>query len=128
MKNYFFWILLLVVFGGGAVFLFWPKAPAKGNYDDFAKCLSSKDAVMYGAYWCPHCQNEKKSFGDSFRFVNYIECTQETGKCLTEKINGYPTWIFPASSAGGPDGKRFEGEMGLERLSRESGCLLDNKN
>ena len=99
----------------------------RGEYDAFAQCLTDRGVIMYGAYWCPHCQNEKKAFGDSFRFVNYVECTQETGKCLVEKINGYPTWIFPTSSADGPDGGRFEGEMGLEKLSEASGCLLEDK-
>ena len=84
--------------------IFWPQEQVAGQYDDFAKCLSSKGAVMYGAYWCPHCQNEKKAFGDSFRLINYVECTEETSKCLAEKINGYPIWIFP-------DGKRLEGEQ-----------------
>ena len=37
--------------------------------------------------------------------------------CLEKGVNGYPTWIFP-------DGKKLEGEQGLQRLSEESGCSL----
>ena len=29
----------------------------------FAQCLSEKAVTMYGADWCPHCQNEKNAFG-----------------------------------------------------------------
>ena len=105
-KNYWIYIIVFAVVAV-PVYFFWPKDEARGNYDEFALCLSGKGITMYGAYWCPHCQNEKKAFGDSFRLVNYIEC--------------------PASSAGGPDGKRFEGEMGLEKLSEASGCLLEDK-
>jgi thiol-disulfide isomerase/thioredoxin len=90
---------------------------AAGVLDDFAKCLSAKGATMYGAYWCPHCQNEKAAFGDSFRHVNYVECTEQTNKCVAANIQGYPTWVFQ-------DGRRFEGEQGLQRLSEESGCPL----
>ena len=115
-KNY--WILIVAAAVAVSVYFFWPEGEVSGNYDEFARCLSSKGAIMYGAYWCPHCQNEKKAFGDSFRFVDYVECTQETKKCLAEKINGYPTWTFP-------DGRRFEGELGLEKLSELSGCLLE---
>ncbi|KKU85832.1 MAG: hypothetical protein A2667_00745 [Candidatus Wildermuthbacteria bacterium RIFCSPHIGHO2_01_FULL_47_27] len=96
--------------------------------DDFAKCLTDKGAVMYGAYWCPHCQNEKRAFGDSFKLVNYVECTEETQKCLDEKIEGYPTWTFPdgppatTSSGDVGRGRRFVGEQGIEKLAEESGC------
>ena len=85
--------------------------------DDFAKCLTDKGAVMYGAYWCPHCQNEKKAFGNSFQYVNYVECPKEPQKCLALGVDGYPTWIFS-------DGKRLVGEQGLEKLAGESGCAL----
>src|SRR3989344_3700751 len=126
MKKIIWIVLLAVILAATLVFIFWPKDEVRGNYDDFAQCLTDKGVVMYGAYWCPHCQNEKKAFGDSFRLINYVECTQETGRCLAEKINGYPTWIFPASSADGSDGGRFGGEMGLERLSEGSGVFFDN--
>ncbi len=125
-------IILIVTIAAVGTLTFYPRAKSSAELDAFAQCLAEKQVTMYGAYWCSHCQNEKKRFGDSFRFVPYVECTEETDKCIAEKINGYPTWVFPASPAGGPDPltnsgqavKRFEGEMGLERLSLESGCLL----
>ena len=127
MKKIIWIVLLAVILAATLVFIFWPKDEVRGNYDDFAQCLTDKGVVMYGAYWCPHCQNEKRAFGNSFRLVNYVECTQETGRCLAEKINGYPTWIFPDPSAGsGQVAKRFEGEMGLEGLSEASECPLNN--
>ena len=89
-----------------------------GALDSFAQCLTDRDYTMYGAYWCPHCQNEKTAFGDSFRFVNYVECTQEPQQCLAAGIKGYPTWITD-------DGRRFEGEQGIERLAEASGCAID---
>lgn len=104
--------------GGFAISMRSQKSPEEGSVmDDFSKCLTEKGAVMYGAYWCPHCQAEKKSFGDSFKFVNYVECTEETQKCLDEKIESYPTWIFA-------DGRRLVGEQGIEKLAAESGCAI----
>ena len=85
--------------------------------DDFAKCLASKNITMYGAAGCSHCQNEKKAFGDSFKYVPYVECPDDPQKCLEKGVTGYPTWIFP-------DGKKLIGEQGLEKLSQESGCSL----
>lgn len=115
-------VAIFVVLGAvalAAAFIFYPKDKTYSQLDDFARCLSSKGAVMYGADWCPHCQNEKKAFGDSFRFVNYVECPADPQKCISAGINGYPTWIFT-------DGRKLEGEQGLDKLSMESSCPLPN--
>ena len=89
------------------------------RYDGFAQCLAQKGFTMYGAYWCPHCQREKAAFGDSFTYVPYVECTEEPGtaQCTAAGIKGYPTWLAA-------DGRRFEGEQGLEKLSEASSCPL----
>ncbi len=47
----------------------------RGNrFDTFAKCLAAKQAKMYGAYWCPHCAEQKEMFESSFQYVPYVEC------------------------------------------------------
>ncbi|MEK7589210.1 MAG: hypothetical protein AAB479_01080 [Patescibacteria group bacterium] len=143
MKSKYLIIIGISVAAIIASILLYPQQQANGELDAFAQCLAEKGITMYGADWCPHCQNEKKAFGDSFRLVPYVECPDDPQKCLAAGINGYPTWVFPASSArldpaslasrraeraGGLDGKKLEGEQGLEKLSQESGCILpDNK-
>ncbi len=101
-----------------SVFWFFVRKPgaSAGALDEFAQCLAQKGATMYGAYWCSVCKEEKKAFESSFRFVPYVECTAEPQKCLDAGIKGYPTWMFP-------DGRKFEGKQGIEKLSQESGCL-----
>ena len=93
------------------------SAPISGKYDDFAKCVASKELTMYGAVWCPHCQNEKKAFGDSFKYIKYVECPDNIKLCTDLGINGYPTWIDGA-------GKKYEGEQGLDGLAKITGCVL----
>lgn len=100
-------------------------ALSDSKYDNFAKCLADNGVKMYGAYWCPHCASQKQMFGDSFEFVNYIECSLpnragQTQECKDAKINAYPTWEFK-------DGKRIEGELTLGQLSQYSGCKLEEK-
>ncbi len=95
---------------------------APGSYDDFAKCLTDNGVRMYGAYWCPHCQNQEKMFGESWKYVTSIECSLpnaagQTPECSSAGIKGYPTWEFS-------DGSRIEGEMPLQRLGEKSGCSL----
>lgn len=77
---------------------------SENKYDLLAKCLTEKGVKMYGAFWCGHCQNQKKAFGSSFQYINYQECTID-GKqnsfaqvCQDAGIEGYPTWIFPQGS------------------------------
>ena len=115
-------ILIIVIAVLSAIYLFYSTKSQStvGKYDDFAKCLASKNITMYGTYNCPHCLNEKKAFGSSFQYVSYVECTQEPNKCVDAGIVEVPTWIFP-------DGRKLIGEQGLEKLSQESGCpLLSN--
>jgi len=112
-----FTLLIAVLLGGGIFLTQKVQTPQITGLDDFAKCLAEKNVTMYGAAWCPHCQNEKKNFGASFQYVPYVECPQETQKCIDLKIEGYPTWIMQ-------DGKRLVGEQGIQKLSQESGCAL----
>ncbi|MEK6854653.1 MAG: hypothetical protein AABX73_00335 [Nanoarchaeota archaeon] len=93
----------------------------EGEYDQFAKCLAEKNIKMYGAFWCPHCLEQKKSFGKSWRYIDYIECSlpnkAQTPKCTQSGIESYPTWEFA-------DGTRREGIISLNELSSKSGCAL----
>ncbi len=110
-------VIFVVLIAAVAVyFTFRPKA-SNSSLNSFAQCLAQKGFTMYGAYWCPHCQNEKALFGDSFRYVNYVECTVETQKCTAAGIEGFPTWITP-------DGRKLVGEQSLQALSAVSGCEL----
>ena len=71
------------------------------KYDGFARCLGDRGVKMYGAYWCPHCIEQKEKFGASFEYAPYVECgvkgdlhaTSEI--CKQENIHHYPTWQFP---------------------------------
>lgn len=117
MKPSLFIALIVAAIAALVVFNLYPKEQEVNELDGFAKCLAEKEVVMYGADWCSHCQNEKKRFGTAFEFVPYVECPDEPKKCLAVGISGYPTWIFP-------DGKKLEGEQGLQKLSEESGCQL----
>ncbi|MBI2146731.1 hypothetical protein HYU22_05320 [Candidatus Woesearchaeota archaeon] len=55
-----------------------------GKYDAFAQCLTENGVKMYGAYWCPHCLNQKEDFGKSWQYVNYIECSLPGNQGQTE--------------------------------------------
>lgn len=88
-----------------------------GKYDEFAQCLTDKKVEMYGAYWCSACAEQKARFGKSFRYIDYVECTEEQELCNKKEITGYPTWIINNS-------QRVSGVQTLNTLARISGCKL----
>jgi len=95
----------------------------QSKYDSFAKCLTDSGVKMYGAYWCPHCNNQKQMFGSSWQYINYIECSLpnragQTQFCNQAGIKAYPTWEFK-------DGSRLEGELTFTQLSQHSNCQIE---
>ena len=104
------------------IYLTKPKNPILSRMDEFAICISDKGAKMYGAYWCPHCINQKESFAGSWQHINYIECSLpnkqgQIDACKNAEIEGYPTWEFS-------DGSRVSGEMTFQELSEKTGCQI----
>jgi hypothetical protein len=90
---------------------------------EFSECLTDKGVKMYGAFWCPHCAQQKSMFGSGFERVTYIECSLpdksgQTQACKDANIQQYPTWEFS-------DGSRKEGVQTLGELSKRSGCALE---
>jgi hypothetical protein len=89
--------------------------------DKFAHCLSDKNAVVYGLFWCPHCKEQEESFQSAFQFVHYEECGTpehtEQKRCNDLGLKFFPTWQFA-------DGDRHEGLMPLADLSKKTGCAL----
>jgi hypothetical protein len=118
-KNIFFLIIILLILGTIATVVLQSGGVniSSGKYDVFAQCLASKKLTMYGAVWCSHCKEEKARFGDSFKYVPYVECTENPNECLAKDIGSYPTWIDA-------NGQKYVGEQGLEKLSEISGCQL----
>lgn len=94
--------------------------PHDGKYAELAKCLTKEGVKFYGAFWCPHCQEQKAIFGDDMRYVTYIECDARDPKgkpeqCAEAKIDRYPSWFFPGQGV----------ETGLhqpEALAKKAGC------
>lgn len=95
---------------------------APGKYDQFATCLGEQGAKFYGAFWCPHCRNQKNMFGDSAKLLPYVECSTLDGQnqlavCTEKNVTTYPTWEFK-------DGSRLTGEIPLEILAEKTSCEL----
>jgi hypothetical protein len=108
-------VLLIAIYGAWWYY-------ANHRYDNFAKCLASKQAKMYGLYWCPHCRDQKEMFGKAFRYVPYVECAVKgvsgiTPECKAAGVKLFPSWQFGSNPP-------KEGVYPLEELSDKTGCSL----
>jgi len=113
---------VLIVAAFGAAYYLGHRSQHK--YDGFARCLGERGVKMYGAWWCPHCVEQKEKFGASFEYAPYVECgvkgdlKGQNPVCKDEGIKHFPTWQFP------PMGERVERVFALEELSDRTGCSL----
>ena len=82
-----------------------------GPYDNFAKCLTEKGAVMYGAIeWCKYTQAQKGMFGNSFKYLNYQDFTKLPG------IKKTPTWVINRAW--------HENVQSFDKLAALTGCKI----
>ena len=114
-------VLVVLAAAWGAYYFFYYRKPLS-TLDSFAQCLNAKGAKMYGAWWCPHCADQKESFGYAFQYVNYVECSLPNERkmndtCKQADIKNFPTWEFS-------DRSRVEGTQPLDTLAKKTGCKL----
>ena len=79
---------------------------------------------MYGSFRCGVCAKTRAMFGDSFQYINEIEChpqgeNSQTELCLKKGIEGTPTWILEPDEI---ELKRQLGFLSIEELKEFSGC------
>jgi hypothetical protein len=89
--------------------------------ENFARCLTEKEIILYGTAWDGHTQKQKELFGKAAKYLTYIECMAEEGgtvlsECELAEIKGFPAWeIFE---------NIIVGRISIKRLSDLSGCPL----
>ena len=114
---------VLAVVLSGALNLTGSSVIEPRKYDSFAECVTESGAIFYGAFWCPHCNDQKAAFGkESMKKIKYVECSlpDRSGQaaiCKSKGIQSYPTWVFG-------DGTGETGFVSLEELSEKTGCSL----
>lgn len=85
-----------------------------------ANHLKDIGATMYGAWWCPHCHDQKQLFGaEAAQTFNYVECAEDGQNpqpdlCRSKpEVTGFPTWEI--------NGEFYPGTQSLTRLAELSG-------
>ena len=78
-------------------------------------------AKEYGAYWCPHCHDQKMLFGkEAAALIDYVECDPkgqnsraQMCQAAAANVKGFPTWEIK--------GQFYSGTQSLEKLADLSG-------
>lgn len=125
-------VTLVATIGMYSISINGPAANASGNTGPaitntsgsaevaLAKHLKQVGAKMYGAYWCPHCFDQKQLFGqEAKKYMPYIECAEDGANSQTAlcrsvtEITGFPTWEV--------NGQFLPGTQTLGTLAEASG-------
>jgi hypothetical protein len=127
-KEYKRYVPVLIVIGiiiAGALLLRYVYS-RPGKHDSLAQCVVDSGTKMYSAWWCTHCQEQKRMFGSSFKIIveggAHVECspggTQTFSDfCRNAGITSTPTWVFP-------DGSMQPGRLPIETIAEKSGCNI----
>ena len=89
-----------------------------------AEHLTGSGAVMYSAYWCPHCHEQKELFGkEASDKLKVVECAadgqnNQADLCRSKGLQGFPSWEI--------NGSIESGVASLETLAERSGYKGDN--
>jgi uncharacterized membrane protein len=107
-----------VAIAAGAVVFAASPSSATPYQEALARHLAKSGAAFYGAYWCPHCQEQKELFGGAAGLLPYVECDPkgeraQTERCRAAGVKVFPTWMLGT--------ERHEGVQTLDELARFSG-------
>lgn len=78
-----------------------------------AKCIASKSKV-YISSGCSACNAQKEIFGNSFSYLNVIDCKINPQECIEKGVTEVPTWFF--------GDKKVSGVQTEERLKEYTEC------
>ena len=98
------------------------SSPAKLALADH---LTASGAVMYSAYWCPHCHEQKELFGkEATEQLKVVECApdgrnNQADLCRSKGLEGFPSWEI--------NGELDSGVKPLEALADLSGYQGDRE-
>ena len=94
-------------------------APSSPAAVALAKHLTAQGVVLYTAYWCPHCHEQKELFGkEATTALKIVECApdgqnSQSALCQKKQIQGFPSWEI--------NGKIDSGVKPLAKLASMSG-------
>ena len=106
-------IILIIIFSSFGVYSYMKKP---GQYDEFVKCLTDKEVIIYGNDYCSYTNQQLNFFGKSQKYLNYVKCVDNENLCDEKGVEITPTWEI--------NGETYSGIQSLEKLSELTGCEI----
>ncbi len=121
-KRIAIYAVLAVVVLGSAYYI---DHRSQHKQDAFARCLTARGVKMYGAWWCPHCVEQKEKFAASFEYAPYVECgiKGDTQRAVAEFVRTKMSTNIRRGSFRRL-GERVARVFTLQELSDRTGCPL----
>jgi len=118
MKNTLFLAFIFVSF----LFLAGCSYAVDPNAEKLVTHMEQTGVKMYGAFWCGHCEDQKKILGETVRNI-YVECDARGKKeqaelCIEKGIEGYPSFELV-------NGSLISGVHSVRELAEITGLSLD---
>jgi thiol-disulfide isomerase/thioredoxin len=116
-------VVALLAAAGIFFFMSQVKNPAdvvvSGERALFGQHLKDQGVIFYGAFWCSHCQEQKKRMGKEVWEQIYVECSTPDGRgqldvCKEAGVDSYPTIVFK-------DGTKKVGVIDIAELEERTG-------
>jgi hypothetical protein len=86
---------------------------SNGATKETAACIA-KNSVLYIQLGCHACGIQQKYFGESYQYLNVVDCFFNQNKCIAMNITATPTWII--------GNKKYTGAQKIEKLKELTGC------
>ena len=106
-------ITFLIIFGVLILAVFLINNKKGETSEEIAKCIASK-SKLYIQLGCHACITQENLFGESYQYLNKIDCYYDTQTCINENITATPTWII--------NGKKYIGVQSIEELQQITNC------
>lgn len=92
------------------------KPEEQKKLSTLASCLADKGVKFYGAYWCPHCADQKRMFGKAVKELPYEECAYLPGpmKKKTDEVLA----AYKAGTYTGPYKKSLDEAKAIDKLDK----------
>lgn len=81
--------------------------------EEIAQCIGKK-STLYIQLGCPHCIKQENVFGESYKYLNVIDCYYNPNACIKANITGTPAWVI--------NGEEYLGFQSIEKLRELTGC------
>jgi hypothetical protein len=110
-KNFALTVLIIIIVILVALAIIY--LPKNNVEKETAQCIG-KNSVLYVQLGCRACETQEELFGDSYQYLNVVDCFFERELCAEKEIGATPTWII--------NNVTYKGVQKIKTLEELTGC------